>query len=155
MPRILGDIRTIRAGKFSRKRKLLEGKLASIAAKKAGSIDDENVNPNILPTPSTPSTALENPNIYKTPSPSHLVCLNCSSTNVLDTELLNRDLIPVEECGIGRRSLTYNSDYKAIAELSTSEMVTDMTVFFLMFLSIVIFIKIHITQIFFSNLEMR
>ena len=46
---------------------------------------------------------------------------------MLDTELLNRHLIPVQEC---ERSLTYDSDYKAIAELSTSEMVTDMTVFF-------------------------
>ena len=49
---------------------------------------------------------------------------------MLDTELLNRHLIPVEECGIGQRTLTYDSDYKAIAALSTSEMVTDMTVFF-------------------------
>ena len=133
MPR-LGSLQDKRKGNNSRKRKLNAANLVSIAAKKARLIVDENVNPNILPTPSTPSTAIENPNIYKTPSPSHLVCLNCSSTNVLDTELLNRDLIPVEECGIGRRSLTSDSDYKAIAELSTSEMVT---------------------QIFFSYLEMR
>ena len=133
MPK-LGCLEDKRKGNNSRKRKLKAAQLASIAAKKARLIVDENVNPNILPTPSKPSTEIENQNIYKTPSPSHLVCLNCSSTNVLDTELLNRDLIPVEECGIGRRTLTYDSDYKAIAELSTSEMVT---------------------QIFFSYLEMR
>jgi hypothetical protein len=49
---------------------------------------------------------------------------------VLDTELLNPNLIPVEECGIGQRSLRYDIDYKAIAALSASEMVRDMTVFF-------------------------
>ena len=121
MPK-LGSLQDKRVGNNSRKRKLQAANLASIAAKKARLIVDENVNPNILPTPSTPSTAIENPNIYKTPSPSHLVCLNCSSTNVLDTELLNRDLIPVEECGIGRRTLTYDSDYKAIAKLGEKEL---------------------------------
>ena len=121
MPK-LGCLEDKRKGNNSRKRKLKAAQLASIAAKKARLIVDENVNPNILPTPSTPSTAIENPNIYKTPSPSHLVCLNCSSTNVLDTELLNRDLIPVEECGIGRRTLTYDSDYKAIAKLGEKEL---------------------------------
>ena len=44
MPRNLGDLRATHAGKVSRKKKLLQGKLASIAAKKARLIVDENVN---------------------------------------------------------------------------------------------------------------
>ena len=43
---------------------------------------------------------------------------------------MNPYLILVEDCGIGQRSLRYDSDYKAIAALSTSEMIRDMTVFF-------------------------
>jgi len=52
MTRSLGNLRTKHAGNNTRKRKLLEGKLASIAAKRAQLIVDENVNPNILLTPS-------------------------------------------------------------------------------------------------------
>ena len=58
MPHNLGDLRAIHAGKVSRRRKLLQGKLASIAAKRARLIVDENVNTNILPTLSNELTSL-------------------------------------------------------------------------------------------------
>ena len=56
MPCILGNLTAKQTGNNIRKRKLLQGKLASIAAKRAQLIVDENVNPNVLPTPlPTPS----------------------------------------------------------------------------------------------------
>ena len=51
MPK-LGSLQDKRKGNSSRKRKLKEAYVASIAAKKARLIVDENVNPNILLTPS-------------------------------------------------------------------------------------------------------
>jgi hypothetical protein len=52
MPSKLGNLATKRAGNNSRKRKLKAAQLAYIAAKRAQLIVDENVNPNILLTPS-------------------------------------------------------------------------------------------------------
>ena len=52
MPLPLGDLKAKHVGNNSRKRKLKAANLASIAAKKARLIVNENVNPNILLTPS-------------------------------------------------------------------------------------------------------
>ena len=93
MPRILGDLKAKRTGNSSRKKKLLQAKLASIAAKKARLIVDENVNPNILPTPSqtptqtpsapTPACRCSEHFVTPTISSPKGVCLSCGNNNIL------------------------------------------------------------------------
>ena len=102
MPRNLGDLRATHAGKVSRKKKLLQGKLASIAAKRAQLIVDENVNPNVLPTPlptpSAPTPACRCSEHFVTPTISSPkgVCLSCGNNNILHStsfDVSGHDLI--------------------------------------------------------------
>ena len=133
MPRILGDIRTIRAGKFSRKRKLLEGKLASIAAKKAGSIDDENVNPNILPTPSqTPSTTIPTCRCSQTPTITipKGVCLSCGNSSILYSTSLDVSGHDLIENVHFFRDVDKDPYYTDILQLSRDDMIHEIVCYF-------------------------
>ena len=87
MPK-LGSLEDKRKGNNSRKRKLKAAQLAFLVAKIAQLIVDENVNPNILPTPlqtpSAPTPACRCSEHFVTPTISSPkgVCLSCGNNNI-------------------------------------------------------------------------
>ena len=136
MTRSLGRLHTKQAGNNSRKRKLLQGKLASIAAKRAQLIVDENVNPNILQTPSqtpsapTPACRCSEHFVTPTISSPKGVCLSCGNNNILYSTSLDvsgHDLI--ENVSI-HRDIHKDPYYTDIFQLSRDEMIHEIVFYF-------------------------
>ena len=138
MPSKLGVVEDKVKGNNIRKRKLLEARLASIAAKKARLIGDENVNPNILPTPSqTPSTTIpacrcsQHHQVFVTPtitSPKG-VCLSCGNSSILYTS--NLDVSKHDLIGnvYFHRDVHKDTYYTDIFQLSRDEMMHEIMCF--------------------------
>ena len=131
MPK-LGCLEDKRKGNNSRKRKLKAGYLASIAAKKAQLIVDENVNPNVLPTPSAPTPACRCSEHFVTPTISSPkgVCLSCGNNNILYSTSLDvsgHDLIGNVSF---HRDIHKDSYYTDIFQLSRDEMIHEIVCYF-------------------------
>ena len=136
MPSKLGRLHTKHVGNNSRKRKLKAGYLASIAAKRAQLIVDENVNPNILPTPSqtpsAPSPACRCFEHFVTPtilSPKG-VCLSCGNNNILYSTSLDVSGHDLIENVSFHRDIHKDPYYTDIFQLSRDEMIHEIVCYF-------------------------
>ena len=136
MPSKFGRLHTKHAGNNIRKRNLKAAQPAFLAAKRAQLIVDENVNPNILLTPSqtpsapTPTCRCSEHFVTPTISSPKGVCLSCGNNNILHSTSLD---VPGHDL-IGNvsfhRDIHKDQYYTDIFQLPRDEMIHEIVCYF-------------------------